>query len=93
MVNKKEKLKRRKLETTCRNKTRVSNYKKRNTSLTLGKDEMFAVAVPKYPCLYDKSHRPHTEKNELQNVSEGVVNELDFVEDGKKSVCHFQCFY
>ena len=40
----------------------MSTSKKRNTSLTLGEYELLAVAVQKYPCLYDKSHRSHKEK-------------------------------
>ena len=70
----------------------MSNSKKRNTSLTLGKDELLAVTVEKYPCLYDKSRRSQKEKNVVQNTWEFVANELDFVEDGK-TFCYFRCFY
>ena len=40
----------------------MSNSKKGNTSLTLAEEELLAVAVQKYPCLYDKSHRSHKKK-------------------------------
>ena len=70
----------------------MSNSEKRNTSLTLGKDELIAVTVQKYPYLYDKSHRSHKEKTLVQNAWEAVVDESDFVRNGK-NFCHFRCFY
>ena len=71
----------------------MSNSKKRNTSLTLGNDELLAVAVQKYPCLYDKSHRSHKEKNVVQNAWEAVAEGLGFVEDRKNFFCYFRGFY
>ena len=58
----------------------MSNSTKKNTSLTLGEDKLLAVGVQKYPCLYDKSHRSHKEKNMVQNACEAAANELNFVE-------------
>ena len=71
----------------------MSNSKKRNTSLALGKDELLTVAVQKYPCLYDKSHRFHKEKNVAQKTWVVVADQLDFVEDGKNFFSHFRCFH
>ena len=56
---------------------------------TLREDELLAVAVQKHPCLYDKRHRSHKEKNVIQNVCKVVANELDFVKDGKNFFCYF----
>ena len=68
-------------------KQNKSNSKKRNTSLTLVKAELLAVTVQKYPCLYgNNSHRPHKEKNVVQNVWEAVVHELDFIAGGTNSI-------
>ena len=75
-------------------KQNKSNSKKRNTSLTLMQAELLAVTVQKHPCLYgNNSHRPHKEKNVIQNVWEAVVHELDFIADGKNSFFHFRCLY
>ena len=49
----------------------MSNSKKGNTSLTLAEEEL--LAVQKYPCLYDKSHRSH-KKNVVQNGLEAVTD-------------------
>ena len=49
-------------------KRKISNYKKRNTSLALGEDELVAVAVQKCPCLYDKSHGSHEELKMLRRL-------------------------
>ena len=73
-------------------KRNKSNSKKRNTSLTLGEDELLAVTVQKYPCLYGKSDRSHKEKkNAVENTWEVVIDELDLVEDGKNVFCYFPC--
>ena len=61
--------------------------------MALGKDELLAVAVQKYRCLYDKSHRSYKEKNIVQNAWEAVADESDFVEDGKNFFCYFRYFY
>ena len=74
-------------------KRNLSNSKKKNTSLALGKNKVFVVAVQKDPCLYDKNHRSHKEKNVVQNAWKAVVDELDFVEDGKTFLCYFRYFY
>ena len=61
--------------------------------MTLGKDKLLAMAVQKYPGIYDKSHKSHKEKYVVQNAWEAVADELDFVEDGNNFFCDFQCFY
>ena len=45
-----------------------SNSQKRNASLTQGKDKLLAVTVQKYPCLHEKSHRSHKEKNVVETA-------------------------
>ena len=53
----------------------MRNSKKSITFLSLGEDEMLAVAVQKYLWLYDESHRSHKEKNVVQNAWEVVATE------------------
>ena len=47
--------------------------------MTLGEGKLPSMTVQKYPCLYDKSHRFHKEKNVVQNAWEAVTDELDFI--------------
>ena len=70
----------------------MSNSKKKNTFLTLGKDKLLAMAVQKYPGIYDKSHKSQKEKYVVQNAWEAVADELDFVEDGNTSSAIFNVF-
>ena len=82
----------RKLGTTFRNGIKIT-LRKKKFFLTLGEDELLAVAVQKYPCLYDKSHRSHKEKIIVQNIWEAVAHKLDLVEDGENFFCYCRRFY
>ena len=70
----------------------MKNSKKTITFLSLGEDELLAVAVQKYLWLYDESHRSHKEKNVVQNAWEVVATEWDFAEDGITSSAIFNVF-
>lgn len=71
----------------------MNDIKKRNRPLTLAEDELLAIAVQKYPCLYDKSHPTHKERNVVENAWDAVANELNFVKDGKNFWCYRYLFY
>ena len=45
----------------------LNDLRKKETSLTLGEDELLAERVGSYPYLYDKTFEEHEEKNAVEN--------------------------
>ena len=52
-------------------------------SLCLDDEKRLAETVKAFPCLYDKTKKGYKEKDVVTNAWNSVVNQLDFIEDGK----------
>ena len=46
----------------------LNKLKKKETSITLGEDELFAKRARSYPFLYDKTCKKHKEKSVVKNA-------------------------
>ena len=67
-------------------KIKMADKQKR---LSIEEEEILAIGVKKYPCLFDKTDRGYKEKDCVINAWEEVAKELEFTENG----LFFYCFH
>ena len=66
-----------------------NQLKIRKPPFLLRQEELLAEKVKKYPSLFDKSQKPHKERDVVKSTWEAVASELHFIEDGMQPMIQF----
>ena len=56
--------------------------------LSIEEEEILAVNVKNYPCLFDKTDKGYKEKDCIANAWEKIADSLEFIENGEYLTLH-----